>query len=55
MVVVVIAISITWMILIGYLWKFIGYHDHVQLCLYWLLGTAVFGYLYLRHAKNSDE
>ena len=52
LVAVVIVISIIWMFIVGFLWEFTGNTNYSQMAMFWLIGTGVLGYLYLRHAEK---
>lgn len=46
---IVIIISVVWMLIVSYFW----HKDSSQMVMYWIIGTIVFGWIYLRYAEKK--
>ena len=51
---IVILISIVLMVIISYLWGLFGNENYSQVIMYWIVGTIIFGWLYLRYAEKKE-
>jgi len=50
---IVIVISFIWMIVIGELYQIFENHNYSQMAMYWLFGTIILGYFYLKYAERK--
>ena len=51
--VVVILISFIWMIVLGSMYDYFENRNSSQMVMYWLGGSFVFGYFYLKYAERK--
>jgi len=50
---IVIVISFIWMIVIGELYQIFENRNYSQMAMYWLFGTIILGYFYLKYAERK--
>jgi len=52
-VVIVIVISFIWMLIVGELYQIFENRNYSQMSMYWLIGTIILGYIYLKYVERK--